>query len=272
MKRPKVNQIDLLIEALAKGFSGIQDFHKFQESEEGRKLWNLIVMSTSEFESFQTLFLNYYIPATNQSIADSWRQINDSKYKKLMNISKDDLKENLYETIRLGYVGLFHKYESYLKNLVEAVNFLLNDLFKENNLLSIEKYCRKKYNVDIYKSHNLFTITSKINYISNCIKHYDGYPIKEPVHPEFKYLDNSKRIRIDKDVFRTDIKRLKIHCESLLNQVISMGFKQYFELDLKVIQESLKPEFIDNSEAETKLKQMMKNFDFILSDFEQNHN
>ena len=144
MKKPKLNPIDILIEKLSENFAQIKDFDKLQESEEGQELWNLIVKSTSEMETFQSLFLNYYIPASNKSIADSWNQISNSKYKHLLNISKEELKENLYETIRLGYIGLFHKYESYLKALVKAVNFLLKDLNEENKLLSIEEYCKIK--------------------------------------------------------------------------------------------------------------------------------
>ncbi len=116
---PKYNPIDLLVERLADNFAKVKDFDKLQDSEEGKKLFDLIIKSTSEMENFQSLFLNYYIPSSNRSIADSWNQISKSKYKHLLNISKDQLKENLYETIRLGYVGLFHKYESYLKALID---------------------------------------------------------------------------------------------------------------------------------------------------------
>ena len=269
MKKPKLNPIDILIERLSENFAQIKDFDKLQESEEGQELWNLIVKSTSEMETFQSLFLNYYIPASNKSIADSWNQISNSKYRHLLDISKEELKENLYETVRLGYVGLFHKYESYLKALVKAVNFLLKDLNEENNLLIIEEYCRKRYKVNIYKSHDKFPITSRINYISNCIKHYDGFPIKKPVHRDFKYNNPNERIKMDKETFKSDIDSLKSHCQLLMSQIITMGFKQYFELDYKTIKESLKPELKENTETKEKLDKVIKQFDFVLSDFEK---
>ena len=185
MKKKKINAFDIIIEKLSDNFSKINNFHLLHESDEGKKLFDLIVKQISELEGFQTLFLNYYIPASNRAAADGWNQISNSKYRHLIGISKSDLKENVYETIRLGYVGLFHKYESYLKALVEAANFLLKDLNEEGNLLSIEKYCKKELGVDIYRSHHKFSITKRVNYISNCIKHYDGLPIKEPVHVDF---------------------------------------------------------------------------------------
>lgn len=267
MKKKQINNFDILVEKLAEGFSKVKDFDKLQESEEGKRLFDLIVKSTSEIETFESLFLNYYIPASNKSIVDTWNQVSKSKYKHLLNLRKDDLKENLYETIRLGYVGLFHKYESYLKSLVDAINFLLSELNEENKLLNIQDYCKKEYNVDIFKSHNRFSITNRINYISLCVKHYDGFPIKEPINPEFKYHNPNEKIRIEKDKFKIDIERLKIHCNSMLSQIIMMGFKQYFDSEDGIIKQSLREELKDNPETFIKVNEVRDNFNKLLSDF-----
>jgi hypothetical protein len=267
MKKTKINSLDIIIENLAENFSKIEDFDKFQESEEGKELFDFVIKSTSEMENFQSLFLDYYIPAANKSIADSWKLISTSKYRQLINTTKEELKDNLYETIRLGYVGLFHKYESYLKSLVNATNYLMKDINQENKLLSIEKYCKKEFGVDIFRSHHKFSTVSKINYICNCIKHYDGYPIKEPKHSYFKYSNPDKKICLNKDDFKHDIEMLKLHCESLLSQLMMMGFKQYFELDYNTIKESLKPELRDKTDTEEKLNKLKENFKIVLSDF-----
>ncbi len=268
MKKPKkINSIDLLIEKLAIGFANTKDFEKLQESEEGQKMFDFLVKSISDMETFESLFLNYYIPASNKSIVDSWKQISESKYKHLLKIKKEELKENLYETIRLGYVGLFHKYESYLKALVKATDFLMTDVNQENNLLGIEKYCKKEYGIEIYKSHDLFPITNRINYVSICVKHYDGLPTKIPIHSDFKNYDKTERIKLDQSVFKSDIDRLKIHCELLLTQLITMAFKQYFSLDYETIQKSLKPELKSKLETKDKIDDIKKNFDLVLSDF-----
>ena len=59
MKKPnKINPIDSLIEKLAKGFANIDDFEKLQETEEGQKMFDFIVKSVSDMETFQSLFLN----------------------------------------------------------------------------------------------------------------------------------------------------------------------------------------------------------------------
>lgn len=267
MKKKNENIIDNLAERLSETFAEIKDFDKLQESEEGRRLFNLIMKCTSELENFQALFLNYYIPASNKSIADNWNQIRNSKYRHLINISKDDLKDNLYETIRLGYVGLFHKYESYLKILVEVVDFLLMELNEENNLICIEDYCKKEFSLNIFKSHDLFPITKRINYISNCIKHWDGYPVKKPIHLDFIYSNPNKKIQIEMDEFKSDIESFKLHCQLLLSQIIMIGFKQYLELDYATIQQSLKPELKENDETKEKVELFRKDIEFLLSNF-----
>jgi len=263
----KINSIDSLIEKLAIRFVNTKDFEKLQESAEGQKMFDFLVKSISDMETFESLFLNYYIPASNKSIADSWRQISESKYKHLLNIKKEELKENLYETIRLGYVGLFHKYESYLKALIVATDFLMTDVNLENNLLNIKKYCQKEYGINIHLSHNHFSITNRINYISNCVKHYDGLPIKEPIHKDFKNHDKTEKIKIDPRIFKTDIDRLKIHCELMLTQLITMAFKQYLDLDYETIQKSLKPGLKSKLGTKDKIEEIKKNFDLVLSDF-----
>lgn len=261
MSKKSFNHLDFIIENLADKFSKIKDFDKFQDSEEGKKLFSLIVKNSSELQTFETLFLNYYIPATNKSIADSWSQISTSRYKSLLNISKDDLKENIYETIRLGYVGLFHKYESYLNSLVEAVDFLLKDVNEEFETLNINEYCKKEFKVNIYKSHHLFKITSRINYICNCIKHYDGYALKEPILQDFQHYPKTKRIEIEKEAFKNDIESLKKHCELILSQILMIGFKQITDQQMQDSEDIMTPDI------EEKYKKLQANFKFVLSDF-----
>ena len=143
----------------------------------------------------------------------------------------------------------------------------MKDVNDDNNLLDIKDYCQKEYGININKSHNHFDITNRINYISNCVKHYDGFPLKEPIHNDFKFDDKNKRISIDQPIFKSDIELLKIHCESMLTQLMTMAFKQYFELDYSIIQKSLKPESKLKFSTKNEIEELKKNFEIILSDF-----
>jgi hypothetical protein len=267
MKKHKINTFDLLIERLVANFSEVKDFEKLQESEEGKRLFDLLVKSVSEMESYRSLFLEYYIPASNKSIHDSWNLLHNSRYKSLINITKEDLKDNLYETIRLGYIGLFHKYESYLKSAVSTVDFFLKELNNECNLLTIDDYCKKEFKFSIYRTHDKFAITSKLNYISNCVKHYDGFPVKEPIHKDFIFANVKEKIKLEKETFKTDIDRLKIHSENLLTQLIFIGFKQFMDSECKIDENDLSPDMIANVQLRQKLIDSNKNFDIILEEF-----
>ncbi|WP_108425759.1 hypothetical protein [Flagellimonas amoyensis] len=263
----KYNPIDFLVDKLVDTFAKVKDFDKLQESEEGKKLFDLIIKSITEMENFQILFLNYYIPSANKSIADSWNQLKTSKYKHFLNISKEDLKENLYETIRLGYVGLFHKYESYLKALVDATDFLFRDLREENGFLTIQDYCKKEFGINkITNSHHHFNITKRVNYISNAIKHNDGFH-REEIHPDFINPDIKKRIEVNKETFKIDIERMKIHCQNLQAQMATIYLKQFLDLDYEIIKESIKPELKESIKTKEKLMAEKKNMESILSDF-----
>jgi hypothetical protein len=54
-----------------------------------------------------------------------------------------------------------------------------------------------------------------------------------------------------------------------MSQIITIGFKQYFELDYETIKKSLKPELKESVETKRKLEEIIKNFDFVLSDFKK---
>ena len=74
---------------------------------------------------------------------------------------------------------------------------------------------------------------------------------------------------MNKETFKSDIDRLKSHCQLLMSQIITMGFKQYFELDYETVKQSLKPELKESTETKEKLDKVIKQFDFVLSDFEK---
>jgi len=114
----KVNSIDLLIENLQKEFSKIPNFELTQNDPLGKKLFDFVVRFVSEFHSYQDLFVQFYLPASLKSIQIFKRELKFSKYKQFFNLTEDEYKENYFETVRLGYVGAFHKYESFLKNLI----------------------------------------------------------------------------------------------------------------------------------------------------------
>jgi len=120
----KKNSIDTLVESLYSEFSKITNFQLTQTDPIGNKFFHFIVRYISELNAFQNLFIQYYLPASLKSITDFKKELKHSKYRAHFNFDEVELKENYYETVRLGYVGAYHKYESYLKNIIPVLGKL----------------------------------------------------------------------------------------------------------------------------------------------------
>lgn len=226
MKR-KINRYDVFIDTLSKNFSQINNFQLTQEEGIGKTLFDFIIKRLAEINSFKILFSNYYIPSASKSITDDLNEISKSKYRYLITISKDDLKENYYETIRLGYIGMFHKYENYIDELLihaENLNLDIND--KGQPLI---KYIEENFNFK-FKDWKHSPTISRLNWICICNKHYDGYPTKEPKNIQYISLPNHEKMKFTKDDFVRDIDMLIKIYELMLQAVLNfVMYKVTFE-------------------------------------------
>ncbi len=202
MKNHLKNRIDQLIDNLSVEFSKIPNFQLTQTDSDVNRIFNFIITKFSDIQDFKTLYKRYYIPAANKSIADARKEIKTSLYKNILIVSENQIKENYYDTIRLGYVGLFHKVENYVRDLLVQANLLFNDGKTGND--SIETFFEKKYN---FKFNDWYSDLwmNKVNWICNCVKHYDGYPKKEPKYKYLQYLPENEKIRIGHEEFYKDI-------------------------------------------------------------------
>ncbi|WP_428742335.1 hypothetical protein [Tenacibaculum sp.] len=256
----KQNSIDLIVENLLKEFSKIKDFELTQNDPMGNKFFNFVVRLVSEFRAYQNLFIQYYLPASRNSINETKREIKHSKYKDFFHITEEEFKENYYETIRLGYVGAYHKYEGYIKRLLPLMDEFFKDLDFENEFIPLENYLKNEFGIVLKKTVNNFHITKKINWISNCVKHYDGFPIKEPIPKEFEYLSKEKKIQIESKEFKSDMESLITHNNLMLSTFFLIGFHQFFGYEFSSIKDQLKPE----NQEEVKAIKMQKDLKFVI--------
>lgn len=254
MKKPRRNSIDQLINNLAVEFSRIPNFDLTQTDKDGNRLFNFVITKFSEIQDFRTLYQRYFIPSTNKAIADAKKEIRTSFYKNLLNITESQLKENYYDTIRLGYVGLFHKVENFTKDLLREANLVFNN--GKTGKDSIENFFEKEYN---FKFNNWYSDIwiYKINWISNCVKHYDGYPKKEPKYEYLKHLPENEKIRIDHKEFYKDIEYVaNTFYQFKLSQVFSLAAFKMLKNDMneEIMTEELNEKYAD---LEEKIKRIM---------------
>jgi hypothetical protein len=203
-KKKRSNRFDLLIDSLNVEFSQIpNDINILQSDPKGKDLFIFVIKRCSEIQSFKQLFLKYYIPASQKSAADLLNEIQKSKYRNSIVLTQEDLKENLYETIRLGYVGLYHKYENYINELIDKAEDLFRPLYQDNTSIKLKEFSKKEFNFVIVNTKNSKTI-ERINWICNCVKHRDGYPNKNPKPEGFETFPENQKLKLDKDDFARD--------------------------------------------------------------------
>ena len=222
----KKNSYDILFESLVDQFATIPNLAEAYKDDKGKSIQDFITLRISEINSFKSLFLNYYLPAAAKSAVDNKRAYEQSKYKHLINISAEDFKENLYETIRLGYIGMFHKYENFIDELIDKSELIIEDT--NDNPITIDKFTQKTFGYEIKSWRNSKTI-KRINWISNCNKHYDGYPKKNYKPAEFEHLDETIKLKLTKQEFQNDIELLIEHYKMTLSIVLCLAlYKMMF--------------------------------------------
>lgn len=261
----KQNSIDSLVENLASEFSRIKNFDLMQNDPTGKLAFNFVVKNAFELAAFKNLFIHSYLPASIKSSQDYLRELKFSKYKHLIEIDQSELKENYFETIRLGYVGGFHKYESYINNLPGFIDEFFRSIFVEDNFKNIDIYLKENFGIELKKTINVFYASEKINWIANCVKHYDGFPIKEPILRWFTNSDKSKKIQIEAKEFREDLESLATQNQLILTALFLVGFHQYLCQDY----EKIKGELAENKTQDDLIKTKKDIEKIIISTFKK---
>jgi len=200
-RRNNLNKFDNLVENLSVEFAKIPNFELTSTDETGKKIFSIVTFRLAEIISYKELVSQHFIPATNRAINDSKRDFFTSKYKRILNLQELDFEETLFDTIRLAYVGLFHKLENYINVVILLTEIIMDDLFETKG--STVQWGKEKLGFEI-KDWQQFSVTHKINWICNCVKHKDGFPIKLPKPFGLENLDETQRIRIQPQEFKND--------------------------------------------------------------------
>ena len=207
--RKRINSIDNIFEAIFNAITNVKNHHKVLESPEAMKMWTYFTQHILDINNFHILYKTAFIPAANKTVALVKNDFSKSKYRSLINTSEFDLKESLYETIRLGYVGLFHKIEGFTKG-IKRNNALLINAYEMKGDFILEDYLADMLSVDFLNPINVPSL-NKIRIISNAVKHNNGYPQiadkeRDDIKNHMNWIDMSSKINIDPKSFLSDIK------------------------------------------------------------------
>jgi hypothetical protein len=237
------NSFDSLVDNLTQTFKNIPNFDLMINDEAGNKIFQIIAFRLSEIISYKTLVSEIIILNAKKEIIKSKNIIRSSHYSSILNNPNIDFEESIHEIVRFSYVGLFHKYENFINDLIKIPDILFGDIFDTPG--TVEEWAKEKFGFKI-KDWNQFKITHKVNWISNCTKHKDGYPIKLPRPQCFENIEDNIRIKIEPKEFADD-------CESLIQFYPIILQTMFMFAQHKMVSD--KP-LIENSESYEKMKKL----------------
>jgi len=267
MKRHKQNKFDQLVENLVKEFTKIPNFDLTQTDKVANQIFNRATFRIADISAYKDLVCSHFIPATNKAIYKSKQDFKKSRYSSLLKTTHLDFHETLHDTIRLSYVGLFHKLENYINDVIEITDLIFKEVIETEG--TIEKWAKDNFNFNI-KNWRQFYITQKINWIANCVKHKDGLPIKEPIPFEFKYSDKNKRIEISPEEFKKDCEILiEFYPVYLQIMFIFARHKIVFEKPIKKEDYKHSPDLYQKQlESRNLMEEKIRNFIKLLNPIE----
>ena len=226
MNKKAKNQFDTFVESLSEKFSKITNFELLSESDETKRISNYLVQTIIELNSIKSLFIGLYIPQTNKFIYESKQEFKKSKYSKFIKIEDDLWKSETNELVRIGYVTLFHKYESFASKIFPLIDD--NYIKFQDSSISLKQYALKEFDLKIDEEWFLNSFLKKLNWICNCQKHNDGFPqttksfykdnsLNKYLYPEFE------KIKVPPDNLKNDIEFMVEFVQVLFQNVMSIA-------------------------------------------------
>lgn len=222
MGRKKKAGFDTLVENFKREFEQVENFHLMQEDPMGKKAFDMIAFRTADIHSYMNLVTGGFIKAANQMIVKSKQDVKRSNYGKTISINEEDYRETLYETVRVSYIGMFHKIEAYVKDAVLLAELMVKESVEEE--FDIRAHLKEHFGInDIGKCWQQFHAFHVVNWVANCAKHKDGYPLKEKTPLVYANLPKNQRMRLTKDDFVKDCQTVIDFYPKFLELVICMG-------------------------------------------------
>ncbi len=196
----KIKNIDNYFDKFIDEFMKIPNIELIKTDEYAKIQHKFLIDEFSSLYDIKILFLEHYIPAAKKHVENSKKEYRKSKYysdiKKLLHY----VDESYYETIRLGYVALFHRYESFIHNLLK-VNIKIYELpFKDEK--EFDKYLKEEIKFNLFRNYRIIKPLHEINWICNSVKHCDGYPNPKNKPNSCKKIPINEKLKISEDTLK----------------------------------------------------------------------
>ena len=215
----KKNPVDLLIEKFSILLKDNSKIRKGFEDPEKSKFLSFALRSLVELHNFRETHVGIYLVSAETFVKKMNHDVQRSKYRSLYQ-SENPFDDQFYELVRLGYVSLYHKFETFLNEVPSQVDNLSSSKYPD---ISVSNFLKTRLNFSIKDVKNYHPRIQKINWICNCAKHYDGFPLKKDPPEQFSNCHSSVRIRIEKQELQSDVEFLMDYYSHLISLFIFMG-------------------------------------------------
>ena len=207
----QANAFDQTVFQIAGEFNKIPNYEKSMEDPELRAMHTFIAIGMAGIVESRNLVSASFVPATNKAIVKTRQMLRKSVYANMLGNIDDNLEDLRDETVRLGYVFTFHKFESFIKQLIK----MLDERQDTNTGTPLDKFAEKEFGFNPYQWFKNPAV-HLVNFISNCTKHQDGYCRLD--NPKFSIPYEFKSHSQDEKIVRT-VKQYQVDIQNLIDQI-----------------------------------------------------
>lgn len=214
--RNKKKNIDNLLDLVISETIKADEKSKFLSNPKAVDLFQSIIINRFEIQQMISLFSSEFLPRTAKLTHQTKQQWQKSRYKKHLEISEDQLKSNFYETVRLGYISIFHKYEGYVAQILPKFEKHFAESWDDG--MTLIKFAKEEFGLNLNKHWHITHQLKRINWIVNTCKHNNAYP--NPKYPlEYKEFTKGEKLKLTKSDFVKDAKYIEELSEKF-NQLV----------------------------------------------------
>jgi len=178
------------------------------------------------------LYIEKFIPAAETLDEEVQKEVNQSdNYGLILDFQEVS---SVYETIRFGYLAMYHKYESFYREYFP----LLAKYFKKD-VKEIRKLFKEKLDFNVEKPEK--GIIYKFCWISDCFKHQNSIA-SDRNDPPSRFIDYPKntKIFIDPIEFKNDCDLFILEYNKIIQSTILVATFMDNEMDNEIISDKIK--------------------------------
>jgi hypothetical protein len=228
IKSSKQREFDSIAENTISKLSAIKDQFDLDSNEYLYELTEIVLYVRTSILLVMELFTTKFIPYANRLDAEVNQLLRNSNIKVVERIEANNNSPMKYETLAWAYVVLFHKYEVFIKRTVSWCNSTFSTISGEQ--IDVDVYINKicEFTFGVSKNYQFEPELKRINFISNSVKHHNGFPKNNSFQDLNLELDAEGKVLLTIDQLKKDIKYILDLTDRMIGMVPKISIS-YFQ-------------------------------------------